>query len=183
MFLWIMKKPSTFRHRRTRRNLAIGLIAFAALFAGLVAITRPDSGADHAPAPDIALDYFNGDSQQLGDLVGRPVVLNFWASWCPACVAEMPAFGEVHRRLGDRAEFIGVNMQEVDMDAAMALVEQTGVEYRLVHDLDGAIYRQFGGVAMPTTVFITESGEIARVHSGTIFEADLEALIERELLG
>jgi hypothetical protein len=69
------------------------------------------------------------------------------------------------------------------MDAALELVDQTRVEYRLVHDRDGAIYRQFGGVAMPTTVFISAGGEVARVHAGTIFEADLEALIERELLG
>jgi thiol-disulfide isomerase/thioredoxin len=95
----------------------------------------------------------------------------------------MPDFGEVHRKLGDQVEFIGVNMQEVDMDAALDLVEQTGVEYRLVHDRDGAIYREFGGVAMPTSVFITAEGEVARVHAGTIFESDLQALIERELLG
>jgi thiol-disulfide isomerase/thioredoxin len=178
-----MKKTSSFRHRKNTKRLAIGLIALAAVFAGLVFLTRTDSGGDEIAAPDITLEYFNGDNQQLTDLVGRPVVLNFWASWCPACVAEMPAFGEVHRKLGDSVEFIGVNMQEVDLDAAMDLVDQTGVEYRLVHDPNGSIYRQFGGVAMPTTVFITADGEIARVHSGTIFEDDLEALIERELLG
>jgi thiol-disulfide isomerase/thioredoxin len=178
-----MSQKPNFRQRRTRRSIAIGLASLLVVFAGLFWLTRANSGTEDSPAPDITLDYFDGDSQQLDDLVGRPVVLNFWASWCPACVAEMPAFGEVHRKLGDQVEFIGVNMQEVDMDAALELVDQTRVEYRLVHDRDGAIYRQFGGVAMPTTVFISADGEVARVHAGTIFEADLEALIERELLG
>ena len=179
----MMNKSRRFRQRRTRRSIAIGLVSLLVVAAGLLWLTRTDSSADDAPAPDFALEYFDGERQQLDDLVGRPVVLNFWASWCPACVAEMPAFGEVHRRLGDQVEFIGVNMQEVDMDAAMELVNETRVDYRLVHDRDGAIYRQFGGVAMPTTVFINADGEVARVHAGTLFENDLEALIKRELLG
>jgi thiol-disulfide isomerase/thioredoxin len=178
------KNESNSRRRTTNRRLAIGFAALGVVLAGLILLTR--NGSETTPearAPDITLDYFNGERQQLGDLVGRPVVLNFWASWCPACVSEMPAFGDVHRQLGDRVEFIGVNTQEVDLDAANSLVEQTRVEYRLAHDPNGAIYREFGGVAMPTTVFITEDGEVARVHAGTITEADLVALIESELLG
>lgn len=163
--------------------LVTGLVALVATLAALWVLTGADNEANTSAAPDITLNYFNGESQQLEDLVGRPVVLNFWASWCPACISEMPSFAEVHRRLGDQVEFIGVNMQEVDMDAALALVEQTGVEYRLVHDPNGSIYRQFGGVAMPTTVFINSDGEVVQVHSGTIFEDDLVALIESELLG
>lgn len=178
-----MSKNSSFRQRRTKKAVIIGAVSLVVVFVGLVFLTRADSGADNEAAPDITLEYFDGEISQLADLEGRPVVLNFWASWCPACVAEMPDFGEVHRKLGDQVEFIGVNMQEVDMDAALDLVEQTDIDYRLVHDRDGALYRQFGGVAMPTSVFITADGEVARVNAGTIFASDLEALIERELLG
>jgi thiol-disulfide isomerase/thioredoxin len=143
----------------------------------------PGASSSEAAAPEVTLEYFDGSTQQLSELRGRPVVLNFWASWCPACISEMPAFGEVHRRFGDRVEFIGINMQEVDLDAAGALVEQTQVDYLLAHDRDGAIYNQFGGIAMPTTVFISADGAVQSVHTGALFEEDLTSIIESELLG
>ncbi|MEX1126911.1 MAG: TlpA disulfide reductase family protein, partial [Acidimicrobiia bacterium] len=132
---------------------------------------------------DVTLSYFDGSTEKLADLVGQPVVLNFWASWCPACISEMPSFAEVHRRLGDRVRFIGINMQEVSLDAAIDLAGRTGVNYQLAHDPDGAIFRKFGGLAMPTTVFIAADGSVAQVHSGAIFSDDLAAIIEGDLLG
>lgn len=160
-----------------------GAVAFLIVF-GLVGLTsagdQPD--ANVAP-PDITLSYFDGSTGKLSDLQGQPVVLNFWASWCPACVSEMPSFAEVHRQYRDRVEFVGINMQEMSLDAATALVERTGVEYTLAHDPDGAIFNAFGGVAMPTTVFLASDGSVARVHSGTIFSDDLIAIIEDDLLG
>lgn len=158
-------------------------LAAIALVAGSLWLTRDSVDASKETAPDVTLEYFDGTSQRLSDLQGKPVVLNFWASWCPACISEMPAFGEVHRRLGAEVEFIGVNMQEVDLDAAIALAEQTGVEYRLAHDPQGSIYNLFGGIAMPTTVFISADGVVQRAHAGTIFADELLETIESELLG
>lgn len=157
-----------------------------AIVVGLAALALPggdELDATAIPAPGVTLSYFDGSTGTLDDLRGRPVVLNFWASWCPACIGEMPAFGNAHRRLDDRVEFIGVNMQEVDLGAAMELVDVTRVEYRLVHDPNGNIFRQFGGLAMPTTVFISEDGSIVLVHGGVMSEDQLISTIETELLG
>jgi hypothetical protein len=95
----------------------------------------------------------------------------------------MPAFGEVHRRISDKVRFVGVNVQEVNLDAAMDLVDRTGVDYELAHDPNGQIFNAFGGLAMPTTIFIRADGSVARVHSGTIFTDELNSIIEDELLG
>jgi thiol-disulfide isomerase/thioredoxin len=167
-----------------RRRMVLISVVLVAVLVGVLWLVR-DSGASEseAAAPEVTIEYFDGSSQQLSELHGRPVVLNFWASWCPACVSEMPAFGEVHRRFGDQVEFIGINMQEVDLDAAEDLAEQTNVDYRLAHDRDGAIYRLFGGIAMPTTVFISADGAVESVHAGALFEDDLTSIIESELLG
>lgn len=162
--------------------MAVALAAIA-LVAVTLWLTRDPVGVSEEAAPDVTLEYIDGTSQQLSDLRGKPVVLNFWASWCPACISEMPDFGEVHRRLGDEVEFVGVNMQEVDLDAAVALAEQTGVDYRLAHDPEGAIYNQFRGIAMPTTVFISADGAVQSVHAGAIFANELLETIESELLG
>lgn len=175
---------SSKKAKRRVRILSIAFVAIVVLVAGVVWLARdPAETASDEAAPELTLNFFDGTSQQLSDLQGRPVVLNFWASWCPACVSEMPAFGEVHRRLGDQVEFIGVNTQEVSLEAAAKLVKQTNVDYRLVHDPDGAIYNLFGGIAMPTTVFISATGVVEQVHAGTIFEEDLTAIIESKLLG
>ncbi|MGH8871696.1 MAG: TlpA family protein disulfide reductase [Acidimicrobiia bacterium] len=155
-----------------------------ALSLGLVTLTgNGEPNTANAAAPDITLTYFDGSTETLSELKGRPVVLNFWASWCPACITEMPSFADVHRRYRDQVEFVGINMQEVSLDAALSLVERTGVEYRLAHDPDGAVFNAFGGLAMPTTVFVDSDGAVVRVHSGTIFSDDLVAVIEEDLLG
>lgn len=178
------KKPASSPEpaRPLRLAVAIGVVLVLILGIWLMTTdTAPETSAESAP--DVTLEFFDGDTQRLSDFVGKPVVLNFWASWYPACISEMPFFADVHRRLGGQVEFIGVNMQEVDLEAAAELVEQTTVEYRLVHDLDGAIFTEFGGIAMPTTVFITADGSVARVHAGTIFADELTSIIESDLLG
>jgi len=180
-------KRNSKKARKTRspvRLISIASVAIVALVVGVFWLSRDASApAVEAAAPDVTLEFFDGSSQQLNEFRGRPVVLNFWASWCPACISEMPAFGEVHRRLGDQVEFVGVNMQEVDVAAANGLVDQTGVDYRLAHDPSGAIFSRFGGIAMPTTVFISAAGAVEQVHAGVLFEEDLTAIIESELLG
>jgi thiol-disulfide isomerase/thioredoxin len=180
----VIPDPQVPDRRHSRRRTLVVVAGIVVVFVGLgwlIGARKPT--VDLAGAPGVTLLYFDGSTERLADLVGQPVVLNFWASWCPACISEMPAFAEVHRRFGDRVRFIGVNMQEMDLDAAIALADRTGVEYPLAHDPDGKIFVEFGGLAMPTTVFISADGSIALVHSGAMFSDDLASIIEGDLLG
>ena len=122
---------------------------------------------------EASFTFFDGSEGSLSDFRGRPLVVNFWASWCPPCVAEMPDLQVVYTEFRDQVIFLGLNMQELDFDAALRLVEQTGVTYPLASDPDGCIYRSFGGIAMPTTVLISEEGEVVRVHGGILTRAQL----------
>lgn len=172
------------RTRISRQRLLIFAGAGIVAIAGLIFLTSGDPAtAGSAQTPDITLSFFDGHTEELAAMTGEPVVLNFWASWCPACISEMPAFGEVHRQMSDKVRFVGVNMQEVNLDAAIDLVDRTGVDYELAHDPNGQIFNAFGGLAMPTTVFIRADGSVARVHSGAIFTDELTSIIEDELLG
>jgi thiol-disulfide isomerase/thioredoxin len=136
-----------------------------------------DSGADSGSS----FALFDGTPASFSDFSG-PIVVNFWASWCPACVAELPDFESVSQSLGDRVTFIGMNVLPDDRAAAEALIAQTGVTYQLAEDDGGALFAEFGGLAMPTTVFIDADGDVVDVHSGTIFEDDLRERIS-ELFG
>lgn len=174
--------------RSRRAQLVLALAVILALAVGLFVFGSEggeQAGAvelEGEPPPSFTFEYFEGGTGSLADFAGRPVVLNFWASWCPACVAEMPDFQAVHEQLGDEVVFLGMDMQDISREAALSLVESTGVDYILADDPTGEIFQAFGGFSMPTTVFINSSGEIVGTHNGTIFADDLTARINELLL-
>lgn len=142
-------------------------------------------GYEMAPAGDlpgsvaeVRLGSLDGSPDRtLGELLGTtPVVVNFFASWCAPCIDEMPAFERVHRALGDQVAFVGMANQDAPEDA-LATVAATGVTYPTYDDPGAGAITYFGGLAMPTTVFIDASGEVLDVHSGALTEDELRAKI------
>jgi cytochrome c biogenesis protein CcmG/thiol:disulfide interchange protein DsbE len=130
------------------------------------------------PVPAVELIDFEGRRFSLDDYEGTPVVVNFWASWCPSCVAEMPDFERVHQQLRGRVAFVGVNQRD-DRGAAEDLAAETGVSYRLAADPNGAVFDAFGGAGMPTTAFIDADGNVVDVVTGQLDGALLKSYIER----
>jgi len=170
------------RSKKVKSGLIGGALVALVIVMGVVAGQADTSGAGGVTgrgedAPSLSFVTFEGTTSALEDFEGTPVVLNFWASWCPACVAEMPDFETVNQAFGDDVTFIGLDTQDNSRDAANALIDSTGVSYQLGLDPDGSIYRQFGGIGMPTTVFINAAGEVVDVQSGAIFADDLRAKI------
>jgi thiol-disulfide isomerase/thioredoxin len=177
-------------------GLAAVLVVAGALFVRAVTANAPDTSGSvdqatleetvrtdaQAAAPTVAFERFDGGPARLDDWRGRPVVVNFWASWCPPCVAEMrDAFEPLHREFGDRVAFLGVNLQDTT-EAALAVVAQTGVTHDLARDPDGALFTAFGGFGMPTTALIDEAGVVVARHTGALTQAQLAALIRDHLL-
>lgn len=153
-----------------------------------VVVTSADDRGDGEPitlrssgAADVRLDRFDGGAPvTLADLEGRPMVVNFFASWCGPCAREMPDFEEVHQQRGDEVRFVGVNIQDTPA-AALELVQRTGVTYDVVRDTSAGLFRAFGGVSMPTTVFVTADGEITEVRGGALTVGALRERIDRLL--
>jgi cytochrome c biogenesis protein CcmG, thiol:disulfide interchange protein DsbE len=102
--------------------------------------------------------------------------VNFFASWCVPCVEEMPAIEAVHQSLGDQVTIVGLANQDRDEDA-LATVEATGVTYPTYGDPDASAIGYFGGLSMPTTVFIAADGTVVDVNSGPLTEAELRTKI------
>lgn len=192
------------RTRPGRTGLAIltaALIGAAALAAGLATIGgddhdtpaepanpspagEPDGDAEPAggePVPDLALTDFNDQPVALTDYAGQPLVVNFFASWCPPCVAEMrDALQPAHTDLGDDIAFVGIAMQDTPQ-AALDVVDDTGVTYDLARDPDGQLFAALGLGGMPSTVYITADHHIAHRHTGSLTHDQLQAQIEQHL--
>ena len=170
-----------------RKTIGIALAGIAVV-ALVLAFGGGDDGSaageapQGTPAPEVSFTYFDGSQGTLADLRGKPVILNFWASWCPACVAEMPGFQRVYEQFGDRLTILGLDVQDT-RDAAEALVERTGVQYPLGDDPDGTLLQTFGGIAMPTTVFIDADGNVLDSFSGFLTEDLLSERIQTLFFG
>ncbi|PJF46832.1 MAG: hypothetical protein CUN48_11795 [Candidatus Thermofonsia Clade 3 bacterium] len=120
------------------------------------------------PAPDFTLLDLDGQPVRLSQFRGQVVVLNFWASWCPACRAEARDFGDFAQRYRGRGlVVVGVNLRE-DAATARAFAEANGMDYPLLRDADGAVSRMYGVVGIPTTIFIDATGGMRARHVGVL---------------
>lgn len=133
------------------------------------------------PAPEVSFALLEGGSMALSDLRGTPVVVNFWAAWCPPCVSEMPDFETVHQELGDAVAFVGIDVRD-SVAAAEEMVERTGVTYTIGRDPSGEIFQDFDAVNMPSTFLLAPDGTVVASRAGAIDADELRSLIDEHLL-
>ena len=139
----------------------------------------PPSGPDALPVA--TLEVLGADEQvSTACLVGRPLVVNFWAEWCGPCKEEMPALQAVHERLGDRVRFVGIDYEDREA-AALAFAEQVGVTYELLADPDGTYFDATRGRAAPYTLLVDSTGTIQYRHFGPVTERSLVDLLAEHL--
>ncbi len=173
------------RPGRTRRYAALWILVPAVAFIALLGVATARRGDPPGPgdaAPSFEAPALVGDGTlALSELRGRPVVLNFWASWCVPCRKEMPALQEMSEEVQDRIAFVGVNHQDSRGDALSFLAE-TGVRFPAGYDPEGATATSYGLYGMPTTIFISPDGRILQRHRGEISESQLRREIERLFL-
>lgn len=117
-------------------------------------------------APGFTLPTMAGDALALDDLKGQVVLVNFWATWCPPCRAEMPLLDELHARYAPLGfTLLGVNVEE-DTDAAVRFAEELGVSFPILLDPRESVSAAFGVPAMPTSVLLDRHGVVRHVHHG-----------------
>ncbi len=121
-------------------------------------------------APDFSLPAIDGSEMSLSELRGQPALLNFWATWCPPCRQEMPHLQAVSETFAGKAHVIGVDQGET-ADQVAAFADEIGIDFPLLIDEDGRVNKQFGVVALPTTIFIDENGVVTELFAGVLNEA------------
>lgn len=138
---------------------------------GVLDPARPEVGK---PAPDFALiDTRDGTTvRRLSDYRGKTIVLNWFASWCGPCTAEIPDFQEAYDALDGEIVVLAVNLQE-SSETASSMLESLGATFPSVLDSDGAVAQHYRLLGMPTTFFIDKDGIVRMFGSGRIDAATL----------
>jgi len=139
--------------------------------------------AERQSAPTFELKDATGAKATLADYKDKVVLLNFWATWCVPCRAEIPWFQEFDKKFKDQGfAVLGVSMDEDGWGIVKPYVEERKITYRIVIG-DEHVSTMYGGIdALPTTFLIDREGKIAAIHTGLVSKATYEKEI-RDLVG
>ena len=133
--------------------------------------TEPEPEEDYNPAPDFTVYDQQGNPVKLSDMIGKPVVLNFWASWCGPCRSEMPDFDEVWRELGDEVVFMIVNLTDGTYEtvaSAQSFIDSMGYSFPVYFDITEEAAYEYQIVSIPTTFFISARGNLIAYAEGAL---------------
>ncbi len=164
--------------------IAVVLIGGAVLFLGMrnSATDRPDD-----VAPNFEMFFFDGyqwessPTAELSDFAGRPVVLNFWASWCVECKVEAQLLEDTWQKYrDDGVVFLGVAYIDVE-PKSLAYLEEYDITYPNAPDLRSSISSKYDITGVPETFFIDKNGDVVHIQLGPVNETTLTGLIDQML--
>ena len=132
-------------------------------------------------APDFTAYDAAGNPVKLSDFRGKPVVLNFWASWCSPCKAEMPDFQKEYEAQGEAVQFLIINLTDGKQETvatASAYVAQQGYTFPVYYDTASSAAIAYGIRSIPTTIFSDSDGNVVAKATGAIDRATLQKGID-----
>jgi len=148
----------------------------------------PNENATDADPVKLADDFTvcnaSGEEVKLSDYFGRPIVVNFWATWCGPCKREMPAFESMYEKYGEEVVFLMVNLTDGYQDTmkkASDFVQQNGYTFPILFDVGSDAANTYGIYSIPRSLFIDTRGEISHSHVGTMSEEQIEKYIKEIL--
>ena len=176
---------STTRKMSPMRTAKIIVSVGAALFAAVAigAIAAVSSMTITRPAPQVTFSALSGEPFATSDLRGKVVVVNFWATWCPDCIKEMPKLVDTHRKFAGRGyETVAVAVSKDRREDVVRFNAEHALPFRAVFDQSGEVAREFGNVRItPTTIVIDKNGKILKRYVGEPKWSELHELLEREV--
>ena len=130
-----------------------------------------ETEAEADPAPDFTVYDLEGNAHKLSDFRGKPVLLNFWASWCGPCQMEMPDFQKFYESHGDKVHFVIVNLtdgQQETVESASKFIAEKGYTFPVYYDTDIDAAVKYGVSAVPVSYFIDAEGEFVAWAQGAL---------------
>jgi thiol-disulfide isomerase/thioredoxin len=160
--------------RRVAMVLLVAVFSTGAYAAGTGVAALSPVPIEHAPPPALVLNNLNGDQRSLDDFSGKVLLVNFWATWCPPCVKELPSMQAVRNRLaGEPFEVIAVNVGE-DLEQVKSFLNRldAGLDYPVLLDENMVTTKNWKVRALPTTYIIDAQGLARYIATG---ERDFDA--------
>ena len=174
---------------------AVGAVTVGLLIAGILSLLafgllnkesvtgRSGIARLQKPAPEFTLTLFDGGQLTLSQYQGQPMVINFWASWCPPCRQEAPLLERTWRSYKqDGVLFVGVDMQDTEAEG-MAYLQEYDITYPNGLDRDGKISVEYGVIGLPVTFFVNSDGIVERRWVGAIKESRLLTWVDEMVAG
>src|SRR5215472_8996617 len=133
------------------------------------------------PAPDFKLDTLDGKPLSLAEYRNKVILLNFWATWCGPCRAEIPDLVELENKYKDRLQIIGLVVDDDDPDAIKKFVDQFAINYPVAIATD-TLRMEYGGIpALPTSFLLDAEGRVVQKHEGlhdpVLYEVEIRSLL------
>jgi len=133
-------------------------------------------------APDFEVIDANGETVKLSDHYGKPIIVNFWATWCGYCVKELPAFEKCASEYGDEVKFMMVDLADGSsetVEGAKEFIESKGYTFPVYFDTEFSAAEAYSVTGIPLTVFIDSSGNLIQKHVGAMNEETLTGYIDQ----
>ena len=189
--------------RSSLRTILVGAVLVIGILVVVAVVSTRDRGSAQPPVVDSGREanelqtkvpadrsfalppatlggFAGGPDVNLADFRGKPLVVNFWATWCAPCVKEMPEFQKASEAFGDKVALLGVDVEDAPPNAE-PFVERLGIDYPMAIDPRRELYRDVGNVGMPTTLLVDADGIVRYRHTGGLDLAELKSLVEEHL--
>lgn len=154
------------RNKKLLQILILGAVLIVGGYTIAISLVDKQAGPPKVgeQAPNFSLVGLNGEEVELKDYQGKTVFVNFWGTFCPPCVNEMPLLETVHNEYADHMVVLGVNLDEPKLTVS-SFVERTGVTFPILLD-DMTVQKQYGVGQYPTTIVINPAGKIIDIKLG-----------------
>lgn len=179
-FIW---RRCNMKKRRKITTISLLFLFAVICLSGCGSKSADKGGADNSTnAPDFVLKKWGGGMAKLSDYRGKVVILDFWATWCPPCLKEIPDFVKLQKKYGDKGLVIlGISLDQNPKQTLPPFIKKYKVNYPFLLT-NGKVDRAYGGVTgIPTTFVIDQSGQIYKRYVGfrphSVFEKDIKTLL------